>query len=74
MSAWCAVRREVGKALPIIQTPTKADMVELARYVALNPVRAGKCELPEDWPWSSYHVMLRRATPPQWLQFGCSCA
>jgi putative transposase len=29
-------------------------MLELARYVALNPVRAGICSSPEAWPWSSY--------------------
>ena len=29
-------------------------MLELARYVVLNPVRAGICGSPEAWPWSSY--------------------
>ena len=24
------------------------------RYIALNPVAAGLCERPQDWPWSSY--------------------
>jgi REP element-mobilizing transposase RayT len=24
------------------------------RYIALNPVRAGLCQAPEDWVWSSY--------------------
>ncbi len=23
-----------------------------ALYIAVNPVRAGLCELPDDWPWS----------------------
>jgi putative transposase len=31
-------------------------MLETARYVVLNPVRAGICELPEQWPWSSYRA------------------
>jgi REP element-mobilizing transposase RayT len=26
----------------------------VVRYIALNPVRAGLCKRPEDWPWSSY--------------------
>jgi len=28
------------------------------RYVELNPVRAGLCERPEDWPWSSARAHL----------------
>jgi REP element-mobilizing transposase RayT len=28
--------------------------LELARYVALNPVKAGLCDRPEGWQWSSY--------------------
>ncbi|NMM05800.1 transposase [Polaromonas sp.] len=46
----------------------EAYLLELARYVVLNPVRAGICVLPEDWPWSSYHAMLGRVVPPRWLQ------
>ena len=48
-------------------------LLELARYVVLNPVRAGMCNMPEDWPWSSYRWTLRQATAgqmsaPPWLQ------
>ena len=46
----------------------EAYLLELARYVVLNPVRAGICDLPGDWPWSSYHAMLGRVVPPRWLQ------
>jgi putative transposase len=46
----------------------EAYLLELARYVVLNPVRAGICDLPEDWPWSSYHAMLGRVALPPWLQ------
>ncbi len=28
------------------------------RYVELNPVRAGLCDSPEQWPWSSVHSNL----------------
>ena len=45
----------------------EAYLLELARYVVLNPVRAGIGDLPEDWPWSSYRSMLSRVTPPLWL-------
>ena len=34
------------------------DELELARYIALNPTRAGMCRLPEDWPWSSYGAVV----------------
>jgi REP element-mobilizing transposase RayT len=35
------------------------------RYVARNPTRAGMCERPEDWPWSSFATScgLARAFP-----------
>ena len=29
-------------------------LLELSRYIVLNPVRAGIVPSPEDWPWSSY--------------------
>jgi REP element-mobilizing transposase RayT len=29
--------------------------LEALRYIAFNPVRAGLCEHPADWPWSSFH-------------------
>ena len=38
-------------------------LLELARYVVLNPVRAGMVEDPGQWPWSSYRAMLA----PGWL-------
>ena len=53
-----------------------AYLLELARYVVLNPVRAGLVARPEDWPWSSYRAMLSGSAPPwlhaKWLlsQFG----
>lgn len=31
-------------------------LLELSRYVVLNPVRAGMVPRPEDWPWSSYRL------------------
>jgi REP element-mobilizing transposase RayT len=43
-------------------------LLELARYVVLNPVRAGMCNQPDHWPWSSYQAMVGQVTPPPWLQ------
>jgi len=33
-------------------------LLELARYVVLNPVRAGMVARPEEWPWSSYRATV----------------
>ena len=38
--------------------------VAAIRYVALNPVRAGLVQRPEDWPWSSYAAMASSKVPP----------
>lgn len=34
-------------------------LLSAARYIELNPVRAGLCERPEQWPWSSAQAHLR---------------
>jgi len=56
-----------------------AYLLELTRYVVLNPVRAGMVEAPEQWPWSSHGAMMGTAPVPKWLavegllsQFGSS--
>ena len=35
-----------------------SHLIELMRYLALNPVRAGLCTSPDSWPWSSYSMLL----------------
>jgi putative transposase len=42
-------------------------LLELARYVVLNPVRAGMVAHPRDYPWSSYRAMMGKASSPAWL-------
>jgi putative transposase len=37
---------------------TAEHSLELHRYIALNPVRAGLVRRPEDWPWSSLPAVL----------------
>lgn len=37
------------------------------RYIELNPVRAGICTSPADWPWSSYRAAVGLAAPPRFL-------
>ena len=44
-----------------------AYLLELSRYVVLNPVRAGMVKRPEQWAWSSYRAMLGQADRPAWL-------
>ncbi len=43
-------------------------LLELARYVVLNPVRARMVAEAGDWPWSSYLAMIGAAPVPDWLQ------
>jgi putative transposase len=42
-------------------------LLELARYVVLNPVRARLCESPEQWAWSSYGPALGTIERPTFL-------
>jgi REP element-mobilizing transposase RayT len=42
-------------------------LLELARYIVLNPVRAKVVAMPGDWPWSSYRLMIGTVAPPPWL-------
>ncbi|SDH04937.1 transposase [Nitrosomonas sp. Nm132] len=42
-------------------------LMELTRYVVLNPVRAGIVDNPGAWPWSSYNAMIEEAVTPPWL-------
>lgn len=37
---------------------TDEYFAQLLRYVALNPVAAGVCAVPEAWPWSSHAAVL----------------
>lgn len=43
-------------------------LLELARYVVLNPLRARMVRRLEQWPWSSYLATCGRAAKPDWLQ------
>ncbi len=37
---------------------SEGHLLEVHRYIPLNPVRAGLCRRPEDWPWSSYAALI----------------
>ncbi len=47
-------------------------LLELARYIVLNPVRARMVHAAEEWPWSSYrgttgHQALPEGVNPDWI-------
>jgi REP element-mobilizing transposase RayT len=42
-------------------------LMELTRYVVLNPVRAGMVTEAGDWPWSSYLATIGASAAPEWL-------
>jgi REP element-mobilizing transposase RayT len=46
---------------------TEGQLYNTARYIMLNPVRAGLCSSAADWPWSSYAASLLE-------EFGCITA
>jgi len=43
-------------------------LLELSRYVVLNPLRAGMTKTIYAWRWSSYRAMLGKAEVPNWLE------
>lgn len=46
----------------------ETHLLELARYVVLNPVRAGTVDDAARWPWSSYRTFVGWAAAPPWLE------
>lgn len=42
-----------SRKVKAILVDSDAYLLELSRYVVLNPVRAGMTRDPADWPWSS---------------------
>lgn len=46
-----------------VRAERDAQALAVIRYIALNPVRAGLVDRPQDWAWSSYSAMLASAGP-----------
>jgi REP element-mobilizing transposase RayT len=68
------VNRTHGRVGHVFQGRYKAILVEkdvylleLARYVVLNPVRARMVARAEDWPWSSHRAVIGTESAPTWL-------
>ncbi len=49
---------------------SQGHLLEVVRYIALNPVRAGACRAPEEWSWSSYRATAGLEDPPSFLTVG----
>jgi putative transposase len=69
-----AFNRRHGKVGHLFQGRFKAILVdrdayllEVCRYVELNPMRARMVRAPENWPWSSYLAHVGAVPAPQWL-------
>ncbi|MFH7321513.1 transposase [Desulfurivibrio sp. D14AmB] len=45
----------------------EAHLLELCRYIVLNPVAAGMVTGPEHWPWSSYRGTISEGKAPDFL-------
>jgi len=45
----------------------EAYLLEVARYIVLNPVRARMVRAAKDWNWSSYRATAGQTDSPSWL-------
>ena len=66
--------RRQGRVGHVFQGRYKAILVdkdnyllELSRYIVLNPVRAGMVRAAKDWPWSSYRATAGQVEAPDFL-------
>lgn len=48
----------------------QAHLLELHRYIVLNPLRAGIVRSPGEWPWSNYRATSGFIPSPPWLEIG----
>ena len=62
-----------GRRGALVQGRYKARLVDTEdywadclQYVANNPVTAGLCERPEEWPWSSYARRMNPSIADMW--------
>ncbi|MBC7220023.1 transposase [Candidatus Bipolaricaulota bacterium] len=56
-----------GGRFKAIVVQKESYLLELARYVVLNPVRAGRVRAAKDWPWSSYRATVGMSPVPSFL-------
>ncbi|WP_281912546.1 transposase [Massilia varians] len=46
----------------------ESHLLELSRYIVLNPLRAGMVFSPDEWQWSSHHFLTGSKPAPTWFQ------
>ena len=50
-----------------VEQETESQFLWTLRYIATNPVEAGLCARPHEWPWSSYRASVGLSEPPPFL-------
>lgn len=50
-----------------IHVEKESYLLELSRYIVLNPVRAHMVSSAQEWPWSSYRTTVGMMTSDNWL-------
>ncbi|CAN7598632.1 transposase [Massilia sp. LjRoot122] len=43
-------------------------LLEVSRYIVLNPLRANMVNSLDEWQWSSHHFLVNANHPPSWFQ------
>jgi len=65
------IHRRVGHVFQgrykAIMVEKESYLLELTRYIVLNPVRAKMVYSAQDWKWSSYRAMTGQSKLPFWL-------
>ncbi|OGQ96095.1 MAG: hypothetical protein A2521_13390 [Deltaproteobacteria bacterium RIFOXYD12_FULL_57_12] len=62
--------REALAQFKSILVDADAYLVQLSRYIHLNPVRVKLVATPADYPWSSYAAFIGKHQKPGWLDTG----
>lgn len=52
----------------VVLIRAKRQLLQVSRYIHLNPVEAGLAARPEDWPHSSFRAYLDPVDAPPWLR------
>ena len=66
-----------GRSAHVFRNRFRSELIDsdeylltACRYVVLNPVRAGLCGHPAEWPWSSYRALAGLEPAPIFLSEG----
>jgi putative transposase len=63
-----------GGRFKAVLVETASHALEVHRYIAMNPVRAGLVRRPEQWPWSSTRAVLGWERPLDFLDVDAALA